>query len=131
MAKKVEKVLPFLQSEGSGENTSDGKILDKGTIGKLKYEHYQRGVIHIHNGYLRFKKNCDDFEDELNQLNLKNLVEGEHLVISGSGDNDDLIFEKKDGEIVLELQRKEFGVIKTLRKVIKKAKDIKKGASNV
>lgn len=121
--KKKLNVIPFI-SKGKPKETikEQGEILDHGKIGDLNYEVYARGCIHIFDNNLRFKKDCDIFEDELTELDINSFDDEEETVIEGSGENDNLIFKKKDGDIQLILRKKEFNVINKLKGILKKGK---------
>lgn len=119
------KIIPLLKSQGPTKK-EDENILDHGRIGSLSYEINHRGVIHIFDKKGRFKKDADSFEDSLNKLDFEKIQEGDSLVIEGSGDNDNLIFTMKDGNIELSLAKKGFGVIDKLRGLINISR--KKGA---
>ena len=138
----MKKIIPFikaktepqqvvpLQSMGP-KNTQDGKILDHGDMGDLKYEVYARGVIHIFGqDSLRFKKDLNAFDVEVRQKDFEKLAQGNSYSIFGSGDNDDLIFTKNSsGDIIISLKKKEFEAITLLKSLIKKSQDlVKKGS---
>lgn len=101
---------------------ADGPIVDTGSIGDLKYDVYQRGSIHIFNQEktLFFKKGCDSFEDALKELDLNNMAENQVKVIKGSGDNDNLVFTCKDGDITLSLEKRSYPMVDHLRSLLKK-----------
>lgn len=122
MKRKKSNIIPFISKGPRKAKKDSGDILDHGKIGELNYEVYSRGVLHIFDKDLKFKKDCVVFEDELDKLDLENLAEGEETFLEGSGDNDDLIFKKKDGDIQLLLRKKEFGMIEKLRGILKKGK---------
>lgn len=106
--------------------TADGTVVDHGLIGDLKYDLYSRGVIHIKDKKgLCFKKDPDNFEEALEDIDFATMSEEEEALIPGSGDNDDLILAIKDGEIVLSLRKKEFKLIRKLRDLISKGKQNK------
>lgn len=119
------KIIPLIKSQGSTKKDEDD-ILDQGTIGKLSYEINNRQVIHIFDKKGCFKKDADSFEEALNKLDFEKMQEGDNLTIEGSGDNDDLVFIIKDGDIELSLAKKGFCVIDKLRGLISKSR--KKGA---
>ena len=122
-----KKVLQF-QPKGpknSIKANANGKVLDHGKIGNLDYEMYQRGVLHIFDDKLRFKKDPDVFEDEVDKINFDNMQHGDEHVIEGSGDNPNLVFVCRGDDIKLQLRKKEFKTITMLRKLLGKAKAAK------
>lgn len=117
--KKPKKTLSFVSKGQMGANKdSDGILADHGKIGNLDYKVYSRGVIHITDRILIFKKDPDIFEEKLEEINFKGLSDGDEKVIEGSGDNDDLVITLKDGELELSLRKKEFGILRKLRGLI-------------
>ena len=132
-----KKVIPFIKSgqqqspvlSSMGPKKSlDGKIVDHGTLGKLEYEVYERGVVHIFDkGGLRFKKDIYIFEDEIKKVNFVKLSDGEQQIIDGSGDNDHLVFTKENGDIKISLKRREFEVLGLLKAILTKGQSILKG----
>jgi len=118
------KTIPFIStSKKRKRNTKDPDIpIDVGTIGDLKYSVYRRGIIHIYDDTLTFKKDCNVFEDLIKKMDPMNMKDGSEKEISGSGDNADLIFIKEKGEIKLSLKEKPIGIIDSLKKIINKAK---------
>lgn len=121
------KIIPLcIRSEGPKQSI-DEDILDHGSIGDLHYEINHRQVIHISDKKGHFKKDADSFEEALNKLDLESLQEGESLTITGSGDNDDLVFTMKEGDLKLSLAKKGFGVVEKLRGLISKSR--KKGVA--
>lgn len=116
-------IIPFKSKGKRRSLKKEGSVVDHGTIGGLKYDVYKRGVIHIKDDVSKcFKKDIDQFEVCLESFNFENLTEDAEFVIEGSGDNEDLIFKKKDGDIVLSLRKKSFSVIDKLKRIINKAK---------
>jgi hypothetical protein len=109
--------------------TPDGKVVESGTIGdkphELKWDVYAYGTIHIAQGALKFKKDCDKFEDELDKVPL-NLKPGDRHTIKASGDNDDLVIQNVDGEYRLSLSRRGIAVVEKLKDLVAKAKSLKK-----
>jgi hypothetical protein len=120
------KILEFKSKKSSGRKSSpaNGPILDEGTLGKLKYRVFKRGVIHIFNSTetLLFKKDCDVFESEIDKLKLNDLKDGENKKIEGSGDNDTLIFSCSKGDIEIELNRRSYGMLSKLKKILNSGK---------
>lgn len=116
---KTSRTALPLNSQGS-KKTSDGDVLDHGTIGELKYEIYKRGVIHIFNDKCRFKKDINLFEDEINKIDFDNM--SDDIVISGSGENDHLIFSKTDGELTIGLKKRDFEIIGKLKDILSRGK---------
>jgi len=134
-----KKVIPFIKSgqqqspvlSSMGPKKSlDGKIVDHGTLGKLEYEVYERGVIHIFDkDGLRFKKDIYIFEDEIKNFNLEKYPDGDSHIIDGSGDNDHLVFMKENGDIKITLKRREFEAIGLLKSILTKGRQILKGGN--
>ena len=114
------KLIPMLRSKGKPPENDE--ILDSGIIANLKYEVSKKGNIRIYEKDRCFKKDADLFEDALNNLALDKMSEGDHLTIEGNGDNDDLVFTKKNGDINLSLSPKGFGVIGKLKEIIGKSR---------
>jgi len=118
---------PALSSMGP-KKSNDGKIVDHGTLGKLEYEVYERGVIHIFDkDGLRFKKDIYNFEDEIKKINFEQLSDGGQRHIDGSGDNDHLVFTKENGDIKISLKRREFEALGLLKAILSKGQSILKG----
>ena len=118
---KKNNIIGFISK---GEKKGKESAIDHGKIGSLDYELYQRGVIHIYDkkdSKFRFKKIPTLFEGAIDGLHLEKLKDGEETFIEGSGDNPNLIFKKKDGDIELLLRKKEYGTISKLRNILKKA----------
>jgi hypothetical protein len=134
-----KKVIPFIQhgqqagipslSSMGSKKSLDGKILDHGTLGKLNYEVYERGVIHIFDKDLRFKKDIYIFEDDLKKIDFEKLSGGEQHLINGSGDNDHLVFTKENGDIKISLKRREFEALGLLKSILTKGQKILKGGN--
>lgn len=121
----TSKTIPFVSTKKKKKvDKDDPKTpIDEGTIGSyLKYSVYRRGVIHIFDTDLIFKKDCNVFEDLLKRLDLPNMLEGKEASIPGSGDNAELVFKKKKGEIELFLRERPLGIVNTLKKIISTAK---------
>ena len=115
------KLLKF-KSNGKKALNTDGEVVDHGTIGNLQYEVYKRGVIHIFKNDLKFKKDCDSFEIELEALDFDSMKCGSKFIIKGSGDNDHLIFEYADNEIILGLEKRGQNIINKLKSIVSKGK---------
>jgi hypothetical protein len=100
-------------------------IVDSGSLGDLFYEIHKRGVIHIFDKdkTMIFKKDPDIFEKAIEALNLHTFNADETKTIKGSGDNDDLVFQCINGDIEIRLEKKTFGMIDKLKKVIGTAKN--------
>lgn len=117
-----KKLLEFKSKKGSGRRNSpaNGPILDEGILGKLKYRVFKRGVIHIFNSAetLLFKKDCDVFESDVDKLKLNDLSDGNSSKIEGSGDNDTLIFSCKNGDIEIKLEKRSYGMLTRLKKIL-------------
>lgn len=116
-----KKILEFKSTKKSGTKIKKEQIIDEGTLSKLYYKVYKRGVIHIFNKSetMLFKKDCNLFEDELNKLDLNNLREGEDKKIEGSGDNDDLVFTCKNNDIEISLEIREYSMLSKLKNILK------------
>ena len=113
---------PALSSLGP-KKSDDGKIVDHGKLGNLDYEIYNRGVIHIFDkDGLRFKKDIYIFEEEIKKISFDKMIDGDCREIKGSGDNDNLVFSKKDADIGISLKRKEFKALELLKDVLNKGK---------
>ena len=114
---KSNTVVPF-KSKGRKLINKDGTVIDHGKIGTLKYEVYQRGVIHIFDKNRKFKKAMDVFEDEINELDFDNLKDGKSIVLKGSGDNDHLIFTRKNGDLDITLKKRMFNTLEKLKDIL-------------
>ena len=110
------ELIPF-KSKGPKTKNKEN-IVDHGQIGELNYEVYARGVLHIFDKKLKFKKDCAMFDVELDKLDFEKLKESQEYLITGSGDNDDLAFKKENGDIKLILKAKEFEIITKLKNII-------------
>ena len=122
--KKIKKnTLEFIQKKVTKKKAKEG-IVEEGTLGKLKFQIFKRGVIHIFNEKetLLFKKDCELFEDEIDKLKLNSLREDESTQIPGSGDNDTLTFTCNKGDIEITLEKPEYGLVKKLKKLLIKGK---------
>lgn len=121
-----KKILPFHSKNNKGngrkrDNTpANGPVLDEGTLGKLKYRVFKRGVIHIFNTAetLLFKKDCETFENEVNKMELNKLKDDDTVNMEGSGDNDSLIFSCKKGDIEITLVKRQYGMLSKLKKIL-------------
>lgn len=122
------KHIPFLKGLKTEKDDEGGIVVDKGQLDKLEYRVYSRGVIHILDGQGNiFKKDPDIFEDELNKAltNIQKLEKGKQIVITGSGDNDNLVFQNSNGKISIKLESKKLNIIEKLKNVIGIGKDYK------
>jgi len=127
--KQPSNVVPFI-SKGKKLFSPEGEVIDHGTICGLKYEVFKRGVIHIFDGKCKFKKDAVLFEDAVEELDFDTIGDGETLEIKGSGDNDDMIFTKKDGDIKITLKRRRFKTMEKLKNILQTGRpDKKKTAS--
>lgn len=131
------KLIPF-QSKGAKKTKllgkTDGEIIDHGVIDSLDYEVYKRGansdtpilVLHIiqkasgKKKELRFKKDADVFKSELEAINFDDMSNGDRHEIKGSGDNDNLIVKKMDGEFTFELKKRGLDIIDKVKHIIEK-----------
>lgn len=120
------KILNFVSRGPKGSKGSDdGIVVDHGKIDTLNYEVYKRGakqgspilVLHIFDAKMRFKKDADIFEDELNNVDFDKLKK-ERAIIKGSGDNDDLILQIKDGDVVFSLAKKGLTMINKIKDIL-------------
>ena len=107
------------------DDVDDGEIIDHGKLGNLSYEVYKRGVIHIFTKSLKFKKDCDLFEDEINDLELEEMEVGDHKMMKGSGDNDHLMFEHGEDGIVIKLEKRGHDLVAKLKSLISMGKNKK------
>ena len=132
-----KKILPFLNKKKSSgkdpgapiplnsmgpKKSDDGKIVDHGTLSDLEYEIYERGVIHIFDKDLRFKKDIHAFEDEVKGHDFQVMQEGDCFTIFGSGDNDHLTFTRENGDFKISLKKRNFEAIGLLQSILKKGK---------
>jgi len=116
-----KKILEFKSKKAtSRRSASASSIIDEGALGILKYRVFKRGVIHIFNNAetLLFKKDCDVFENEVDKLKLNDLSDGGSVKIEGSGDNDTLIFSCKKGDIEIKLEKRSYGMLTKLKKIL-------------
>ena len=126
---ELQTASPILDSKGP-KKSLDGKIVDHGTLGKLEYEVYERGVIHIFDkDGLRFKKDIYIFEDDIKSIKFEKLPDGTEHIINGSGDNDHLVFTKENGDIKISLKRREFEALGLLKSILTKGQKILKGGN--
>ncbi len=123
---KKKNVLEFKSKRKVSKKSREQNVVEEGKISGLTYKVFKRGVVHITDGKLLFKKDCDLFEDAINELDLNSLKEDDVKKIPGSGDNDTLIFTCKDGDIVISLERPEFSMMAKLKSIIGIAKKTKK-----
>lgn len=132
----MSKVLSFVNNKKKVDpkkSPSNYSVLSDGKLGSLSYDIHNVGgvmnTLHVTDGKLKFKKNFDDFEDKFSGLNPDSMTDGDTYVITGSGDNDNLIFTKKDGDIEISLEKKGFEILDKLRSILNHGKSSKKGAS--
>lgn len=119
---KKRKIIPF-KSKGSKKTKKDqGDIIEHGKLGDLDFEVYSRGVIHITSKKLIFKKDCNLFEDAIEELNLNELKDGDEVLIKGSGDNDHLVFKCVDDDIEISLRERGFEMLNRLRGILNRGK---------
>jgi hypothetical protein len=123
------KFIPFKKKtkgpemNSQGPTTSpDGNILDHGTLGDGNYEIYKRGVIKIFKDDLVFKKDINLFDKEVSAIDFENLQDP--FIMKGSGDNDNLVFSKVEGDIQITLKKRGFKGIETLQAVLNKGKKL-------
>jgi len=126
----VTKIIPFLGKDGKkAKHFKVGDVLEKGHLGKLEYKVFARGNIHIldSKGGI-FKKDAEKFEEIIERItdrfNNKNIKEGDGEIVEGCGDNDNLVFTLKKGELEVSLERKSFKIIDRLKEIVKKAKEV-------
>ena len=110
-------MIPF---KSKGLKKEDGSVVDHGDLGSLQYEVFSRGVIHIFDGKRTFKKDCNILQDELENIDFRKLDENKEIQIDGSGDNDHLVFKKKDGEIEVCLRERGIEVINKLKSILRR-----------
>ena len=120
------KILPFI-SKGAKTRKKE-EIKDHGKLGTLSYEVFRRGVIHIFDGDLTFKKDAALFEDALDAIDFDAMADGESHTIKGSGDNDNLVFRKERGVMDILLKKRGHDKIDKLKSILSRGK--KKEASN-
>jgi len=130
-SKKTSPVpAPSLSLDSKGPKVSkDGKIVDHGTLAQFDYEVYDRGVIHIFNMDLRFKKDIYIFEDEIKKIKFEKMSDGETHIIQGSGDNDHLVFTKQNGDVQITLKSRDFEAVTLLKSILNKGKQCLTGGS--
>ena len=119
-----KKLLPFA---GLRSKNKSG-ITDSGEFGNLKFEVYDKWhTIHLiekdSKKDIVFKKDCDAFEDEFEDIDFDSMSEGDATKIEGSGDNADLIITVKDGDIEMHLERKEMPTLKRFKNLLTAAKE--------
>ena len=120
--KESDKIIPFVSEGTKKTKRGEGQIVEHGKLGKLDFEVYRRGVIHIFDKKFIFKKDCVAFEDAIDELNLSTLKDGEEVMIQGSGDNDNLVFKHVDGDIEISLREKSFNMISKLKRILNRGK---------
>ena len=117
----AKKILKFQSKSGRKQkDLSKGQIVDEGSLGKLKYRVFKRGNVHIANmaETLLFKKDCDVFDSEVDQLNLNSLRDGESTKIEGSGENDTLVFVCIKGDIEISLEKRAYNMLTKLKNIL-------------
>jgi len=119
------KIISFKKETAKKDVPND--ILDSGVLGDLSFEiHGRWNTIHITDkkapGKI-FKKDCDKFQDEFDAMNFDDLVEKQVFTIEGSGDNANLVFTKKDGEILISLEPKKYQGIQKFKDLLLKSKE--------
>jgi len=119
MKGKIGKLLPFRGGKlNPAKDTAEGTIVESGTIGDLNWEVYSYGTIHIMQNGRVFKKDCDLFEKELDEVPDNAL----RHVIKGSGDNDNLVITQVDGEYVAHVEKSGHMIVEKLRELVTKGK---------
>lgn len=112
----MSKMLKFIDK--GRKKTVDGDISSHGKLGDLDYKIYDRGVIHIYKDNLLFKKNMDVFQDEIDEIDFDKLKEGKSHILHGSGDNDYMVFTRKDGDIEVSLKKRTYDIIEKLKNIL-------------
>lgn len=124
---KSGNTIPFTTRPPSTESDvmrdEEGIFIEEEILGGVTIRTYNRdgiGVVHVFGDdkKVRFKKDPVGFDKALDGLNLEGLEDGKEEKIEGSGDNPDMIFKKKNGEIEIFLRRKQYKAIAKLRDVI-------------
>jgi len=117
MNKSKGKVLDFIPAK---VKKIEKDIAEKGIIGNLNYTVFKRGNLHFEDKKkgLTFKKDCTAFEDEMEKLDLNELNEDQSKTIKGCGDNDNLVFTCKNGDIIVSLEKHEYSMLTKLKKII-------------
>lgn len=121
----MSKIIPIkTKKKKVKRNAPAGTVIEEGNFGKLKYKVFKRGNIHIFDTKetLLFKKDCEVFEAEVDKLNLNSLKEGDSKRIEGCGENDTLIFSCKTGDIEITLEKRAYGMLKKLKKILQRKK---------
>ena len=122
----MSKIIPLLNRRLKKKKLEE--IVEEGKVGGLVVRVFARGVLHITNSdeSRMFKKDPKCFEEELSDIDFQKMNVGDSVVIEGSGDNDDLVFTRVVDNIKLALRRREFGVIKKFREILRRAKKIER-----
>ena len=120
--KKQKKILEFVPKNKTRKTPAKKDVEEEGKLGKLNYTVFKRGVIHLTNSSktLLFKKDCELFETEIDKMNLNDLKDEDVRKMSGSGDNDNLLFTCVKGDLVMSLEKREYGLLKKLKGILKK-----------
>lgn len=134
--KKAGNIIPFVRDgdepgAARDPDPGEGGLVDSGVIGSggsLHWEVFACGTIHIDDGPLSFRKDCDLFEEALNNVP-DDLSEGDEYVIEGSGDNDDLVIVCMQGKYRLSVRKRGLGIISKLHEIINKARGHKAGST--
>lgn len=126
MVKKRNPLIPF-KSSSKKKKSADGEIVMNGDLGKLKFSVYKRGTVHVTDGTLTFKKNIDQFDDEIEKVESMKVSEWEKKKIhrlNGAGDTDNLIFEFNEltDDIDVYLKKREHRTIEKLKNILSKAR---------
>jgi hypothetical protein len=121
---KDKKTIPF----GVPKSKRKLGITDSGEFGNLKFEIYDKWrTIHlIEEGTKRnkvFKKDCDLFEEQFEDIDFDDMSDGDTAKVEGSGDNADLIITVKDGEIVMHLESKDIPTLRRFKNLLSAAKE--------
>lgn len=123
----ARKIIPIKTKKR--KPVPQGSIIEEGSLSNLKYRVFKRGNIHIFNsarissgGYsaetLLFKKDCEIFEKEVDNLRLNELKDGESKRIEGCGDNDTIIFSCKKGDIEITLEKRAYSMLSKLKRIL-------------
>ena len=117
------KMIPF-----AGQNhKKSSAITDSGEFGNLKYEVYEKwNTIHFiesrNNKEITFKKDCDAFEEEFENICFNMMSNGDTAKIEGSGDNADLIISIKNGDLDMHLELKKMPGLRKFISLLEKSK---------
>jgi len=117
----MPKTIPFM-SKGPKADSKDGRIVDHGDLGDLKYEVYTRNVIHIFDEKLMFHKDIVAFENEIEKIDFQKMTDGECVTVKGAGDTDNLVFRCADGIVKIELTHRGFDALDKLKSILRKSR---------